>query len=136
MPMFFGAITGVLVMDQSWGNIAIDLLAAIGVMDPKQGVTLLLAILFYSKIFTRKDINYQNMLVSFPVFPLKQYIKNFFLASFIYQELFFDILILAAETFGNASVTCFTFCNGSTHSSDYPANASEGWKTVCTLYGS
>ncbi|KAF2308488.1 hypothetical protein GH714_009950 [Hevea brasiliensis] len=34
----------------------------IGAMDPKLGVPLLLAILFYCNIFTRNDINYQDML--------------------------------------------------------------------------
>ncbi|XP_043808563.1 protein RST1 isoform X3 [Manihot esculenta] len=56
------AITGVLVMHQSLGNIAIDLLATIVTMDPQQGVPMLLAILFYCNIFTRNDINYQYML--------------------------------------------------------------------------
>ncbi|KAF2308483.1 hypothetical protein GH714_009909 [Hevea brasiliensis] len=62
MPPLLSAITGVLVMHQSLGNIAIDLLATIGAMDPKLGVPLLLAILFYCNIFTRNDINYQDML--------------------------------------------------------------------------
>lgn len=69
MPLLLSAITGVLVIHQSLGDTAIDLLAAIGIIDPKQGVPLLLAILFYSNIFTRKDTNYQNMLVSFHFFP-------------------------------------------------------------------
>ncbi|CAI0456219.1 unnamed protein product [Linum tenue] len=56
------AAGAVLVIHQSLGNIAIDLLAAIGTMDPKQGVGLLLAVLFYINIFTRKDVNYQNIL--------------------------------------------------------------------------
>ncbi len=68
MPPLLSAITGVLVMHQSLGNIAIDLLATIGAMDPKLGVPLLLAILFYCNIFTRNDINYQDMLVSIPIF--------------------------------------------------------------------
>lgn len=62
------AITGVLVMHQSLGNIAIDLLATIVTMDPQQGVPMLLAILFYCNIFTRNDINYQYMLVRLTIF--------------------------------------------------------------------
>ncbi|CAK7328106.1 unnamed protein product [Dovyalis caffra] len=62
MPPLLSAITGVLMMHQSFGDTAIDLLGAIGIVDPKQGVPLLLAILFYSNIFTRKDITYQNVL--------------------------------------------------------------------------
>ncbi|KAG6793475.1 hypothetical protein POTOM_002684 [Populus tomentosa] len=62
LPPLLVAITGVLVMHRSFGDTAIDLLGAIGIVDPKQGVPLLLAILFYSNIFTSKDISYQNML--------------------------------------------------------------------------
>ncbi|KAJ6775784.1 FOCADHESIN FAMILY MEMBER [Salix koriyanagi] len=62
LPPLLCAITGVLVMHRSIGDAAIDLLGAIGIVDPKQGVPLLLAILFYSNIFTGKDTSYQNML--------------------------------------------------------------------------
>ncbi|KAG5254553.1 protein RST [Salix suchowensis] len=62
LPPLLCAITGVLVMHWSIGDAAIDLLGAIGIVDPKQGVPLLLAILFYSNIFTSKDTSYQNML--------------------------------------------------------------------------
>ncbi|KAJ8775089.1 hypothetical protein K2173_020093 [Erythroxylum novogranatense] len=61
MPPLLSAINGVLVMHQSLGNTAIDLLAAIGVMDPRQGVPLLLCILFYCNIFTKKDFNWHNL---------------------------------------------------------------------------
>ncbi|CAN1347184.1 Protein RST1 [Linum perenne] len=47
---------------QLLGNDAVDLLAAVGIMDPKLGVGLLLSVLFYISIFTRKDVNYQSML--------------------------------------------------------------------------
>lgn len=70
LPPLLSAITGVLVMHRSFGDMAIDLLGAIGIVDPKQGVPLLLAILFYSNIFTSKDISYQNMLVSFSFLTL------------------------------------------------------------------
>ncbi|XVF14059.1 hypothetical protein REPUB_Repub09cG0024100 [Reevesia pubescens] len=62
MPLLLGAIAVVLVMHPSLGTAAIDALASIGIMDPKLGVPLLLAILFYINIFTRKDVSYQNML--------------------------------------------------------------------------
>ncbi|XP_050223482.1 protein RST1 isoform X2 [Mercurialis annua] len=62
MPRLLSAITGALALHHSLGDIAIDLLATIGVMDPKQGVPLLLAVLFYSNIFTRNDMNNQDML--------------------------------------------------------------------------
>ncbi|XP_022750556.1 protein RST1 isoform X8 [Durio zibethinus] len=61
MPLLLGAIASVLVMHPSHGSAAIDALASIGIMDPKLGVPLLLAILFYNNIFTRKDVVYQNM---------------------------------------------------------------------------
>ncbi|MFQ6652367.1 hypothetical protein Gotur_024269 [Gossypium turneri] len=62
MPLLFGAIAAVLVMHPSLGSTAIDALASIGNMDPKLGVSLLLSILFYNNIFTRKDVVYQSML--------------------------------------------------------------------------
>ncbi|XP_015576178.1 protein RST1 isoform X1 [Ricinus communis] len=62
IPRLLSAITGVLVMHQSLGYIAVDLLATIGIMDPKQGVPLLLAVLFYSNIFTRNDAKNQEIL--------------------------------------------------------------------------
>ncbi|XP_021298973.1 protein RST1 isoform X2 [Herrania umbratica] len=61
MPLLLGAITAVLVMHPSLGSSAIDALASIGIMDPKLGVPLLLAILFYNNIFIRKDVIYKNM---------------------------------------------------------------------------
>jgi len=42
-------------------------------------------------------------------------------------------LILAAKTSGITSITCFTFCDDSPHNSDNLADASERWKTVCSL---
>lgn len=66
MPVLLSAVAGVLVMHQSLGNAALDSLAAIGVMDPRMGVPLLLAVLFYSNIFTMKDTISHNMLVSSP----------------------------------------------------------------------
>lgn len=48
------------------GAAAVDSLSAIAIMDPKLGVPLLLAIMFYSNIFTRNDIICHDMLVSPP----------------------------------------------------------------------
>ncbi|KAK8993627.1 hypothetical protein V6N11_007854 [Hibiscus sabdariffa] len=62
MPLLLGAIAAVLVMHPSLGNAAIDALASIGNMDPKLGVSLLLSVLFYNNIFTRKDVVSPNML--------------------------------------------------------------------------
>lgn len=67
MPLLFGAIAAVLVMHPSIGSTSIDALASIGNMDPKLGVSLLLSILFYNNIFTRKDVVYQSMLVRVPI---------------------------------------------------------------------
>ena len=52
-------------MHEVLGSTALDSLAAIATMDPKVGAQLLLAILFYNNIFTRKDISCYGMLVSF-----------------------------------------------------------------------
>lgn len=62
MPLLLGAISGVLVVHPLLAGAAIDSLSSIGIMEPKLGVALLLAILFYNNIFTRKDVNRQNLL--------------------------------------------------------------------------
>ncbi|OMO69375.1 Armadillo-type [Corchorus olitorius] len=62
MSLLLGVIAAVLVMHPSLGSAAIDALASIGVMNPKLGVPLLLAILFYNNIFTKKEAIYLNML--------------------------------------------------------------------------
>ncbi|KAK2367877.1 pentatricopeptide repeat-containing protein [Trifolium repens] len=46
------------------GATTVDSLSSIAVMDPKLGVPLLLAIMFYSNIFTSNDIICHDMLVS------------------------------------------------------------------------
>lgn len=66
MPMLLSAIAGVLLMHQSLGSIAVDSLNAIAMMDSKTGTQFLLAILFYSNVFNKKDVIGQNMSVSFP----------------------------------------------------------------------
>ncbi|XP_068334570.1 protein RST1 [Pyrus communis] len=62
MPLLLCAVAGVLVMHQLLGSTALDSLTAIATMDPKVGPQLLLAILFYNNIFTRKDISCYGML--------------------------------------------------------------------------
>ncbi|GAY46821.1 protein RST1 [Citrus sinensis] len=62
MSMLLGAIASVLVIHPSLGSSAVDAFATVGKMDPKLGVPLLLAILFYSNMFTRKDVVCQNKL--------------------------------------------------------------------------
>ncbi|XP_058102922.1 protein RST1 isoform X2 [Magnolia sinica] len=51
MPLLLCAIISVLVVHPTLANSAVDSLAAIGIMDPKMGVPLLLSVLFYNKIF-------------------------------------------------------------------------------------
>lgn len=46
------------------GASAVDSLSSIAIMDPKLGVPLLLAVMFYSNIFTRNDAICHDMLVS------------------------------------------------------------------------
>ncbi|XP_010555953.1 PREDICTED: protein RST1 [Tarenaya hassleriana] len=62
IPVLLGAIACVLVIHPSLGSDAIDILAATGVMDPKMAVPLLLAVLYYSNIFSRKDNPCRNAL--------------------------------------------------------------------------
>ena len=75
MPLLLSAIAGVLLMHQSLGSIAVDSLSSIAIMDPKMGTQFLVAILFYSNIFTKKDIIGQNMLVS--CFVLHSKLKSY-----------------------------------------------------------
>ncbi|XP_052196381.1 protein RST1 isoform X2 [Diospyros lotus] len=65
MPVLLSAIASILVMHGTMGSSAVDFLAVVGIMDPKLGVPLLLAILFYNNIFSGKykDINFHNMLI-------------------------------------------------------------------------
>lgn len=63
---FLSAVLSVLLIHPSMGAAAVDSLSSIAIMDPKLGVPLLLAIMFYSNIFTRNDIICHDMLVSPP----------------------------------------------------------------------
>lgn len=66
IPSLLCAIAGVLLMHKSLGCEAVDSLAAIAIVDPKLGAHLLLVILFFSNIFTRKDVISHTMLVCLP----------------------------------------------------------------------
>ncbi|GAU16199.1 hypothetical protein TSUD_298310, partial [Trifolium subterraneum] len=57
------AVLSVLLIHPSMGAAAVDSLSSIAVMDPKLGVPLLLAIMFYSNIFTKNDIICHDMLL-------------------------------------------------------------------------
>eukprot|EP00268_Persea_americana_P065809 TRINITY_DN8853_c0_g1_i8.p1 TRINITY_DN8853_c0_g1~~TRINITY_DN8853_c0_g1_i8.p1 ORF type:complete len:1238 (-),score=223.86 TRINITY_DN8853_c0_g1_i8:5425-9138(-) len=50
MPLLLCALVATLVMHPTMGRSAVDSLAALGIMDPKVGVPLLLSILFYNKV--------------------------------------------------------------------------------------
>lgn len=76
MPLLLGAIAAVLVIHPSLGSAAIDALVSLGIMDPKLGVPLLLAVLFYNNIFTRKDGVYQSMVVRIPTDMPKHFVNS------------------------------------------------------------
>ncbi|KAL1356400.1 hypothetical protein HN51_008419 [Arachis hypogaea] len=63
MPLLLGAVVGVLLIHPSMGAAAVDTLSSIAIMDPRLGVPLLLTIMFYSNIFTRKDVASHDMLL-------------------------------------------------------------------------
>ncbi|KAK7266047.1 hypothetical protein RIF29_18686 [Crotalaria pallida] len=63
MPLLITAAAGVLLIHPSMGAAAVDSLSSIAVMDPKLGVPLLLTIMFYSNVFTRKDVIRHDMLL-------------------------------------------------------------------------
>ncbi|MED6107816.1 hypothetical protein PIB30_017705 [Stylosanthes scabra] len=62
MPLLLSAVVGVLLIHPSMGADSVDTLSSIAIMDPKLGVPLLLTIMFYSNIFTRKDVSSHDML--------------------------------------------------------------------------
>lgn len=65
MPFLVSAITAITVAHHSLATDAVELLAAIGTLDPKIGFQLLLLVLFYCNIFSRKEVQRQDMVVSF-----------------------------------------------------------------------
>lgn len=66
LPLLLGAVVGILLIHPLMGAAAVDSLAALGILDPKLGVPLLLTVMFYSNIFTRKDVINHDMLVTLP----------------------------------------------------------------------
>ena len=76
MPLLLSAITCGLFMHHSLGCAAIDSLAAIGIMDPKLGVTMLLTILFFNNIFSSKGIGFHDMLVSSLVGSFRSFLMH------------------------------------------------------------
>ncbi|XP_028772347.1 protein RST1 isoform X3 [Neltuma alba] len=63
MPLLLSAVVGILLIHPSIGAAAVDSLVTLGLVDPKLGVPLLLTIMFYSNIFTRKDVMSHDMLL-------------------------------------------------------------------------
>lgn len=65
MPLLLSGIACVLLMHQSLGHSAGDLLAICNKMDPKLGVPLMLVILFYNHIYSdNKDVVSHGMQVT------------------------------------------------------------------------
>ncbi|KFK33679.1 hypothetical protein AALP_AA5G045700 [Arabis alpina] len=62
IPILLGAVAGVLVFHLSLGPDAIDSLSAIGGIDPKMSVPLLLAVLYYSNLLSRPGVPCQSLL--------------------------------------------------------------------------
>ncbi|CAN8266162.1 unnamed protein product [Cochlearia groenlandica] len=62
IPILLGAVASVLVRHPSLGHDAIDSLIAIGGIDPKMSVPLLLLVLYYSNLFSRTDVPCQSLL--------------------------------------------------------------------------
>ncbi|KAH0923800.1 hypothetical protein HID58_023818 [Brassica napus] len=62
IPILLGALAGVLVMHPSLGPDAIDSLTAVGGIDPKMSVPLLLVVLYYSNLLSRTNVPCQSLL--------------------------------------------------------------------------
>ncbi|KAK7316466.1 hypothetical protein VNO77_35522 [Canavalia gladiata] len=63
IPLLPSAVLSVLLIHPLMGAAAVDSLSSIAIMDPKLGLPLLLAIMFYSNIFTKHDVNCHDMLL-------------------------------------------------------------------------
>ncbi|XP_077244249.1 ARM repeat superfamily protein isoform X2 [Tasmannia lanceolata] len=63
IPLLLSSVVAILVMHYQLGTAAVDSLAAIGAMDPKVGIPLLLTILFYSKIFCNNGSDSHDILL-------------------------------------------------------------------------
>lgn len=82
MAPYLSSIMSVLVLHRAMGASAVDLLAVTGDMNPKFGVPLLLAILFYNNIICAKDLSsdFHQMLV--------RYSHNLILQVIVVEKLF------------------------------------------------
>ncbi|GAB4846720.1 hypothetical protein Ancab_025728 [Ancistrocladus abbreviatus] len=56
MPLLLSSLLGVLLLHNSLGSFAAEALNALGVMEPKLGVTLLLAIIYYSYLLRNNNL--------------------------------------------------------------------------------
>ncbi|XP_048128123.1 protein RST1 [Rhodamnia argentea] len=63
MPMRICTVASVLVTHQLQGPAAVDVLTAMGLVDPKLGIPLLLGVLFFTNMFARKDVGRGDMLL-------------------------------------------------------------------------
>lgn len=64
ISLILASVVSLSVMHRSLGRYAIDSLAAVGLMDPKMGLPLLLAVLFYTKIFYSNQSTSHEIVVS------------------------------------------------------------------------
>ncbi|GAB2229778.1 hypothetical protein Drorol1_Dr00014033 [Drosera rotundifolia] len=63
MPLLFSALIGLLLLHPSLASFSADALSALGIMEPKLGVTLLLAILYYSNSMETASLSTPDMLL-------------------------------------------------------------------------
>lgn len=77
MPLLLCALVATLVMHPTMGRSAVDSLAALGIMDPKVGVPLLLSILFYNKVSCSDGCKSPVLLVSCYLFSTNVHLLNY-----------------------------------------------------------
>ncbi|KAL9254781.1 RST1-like protein [Drosera capensis] len=63
MPLLFSALIGLLLLHPSLASFSADALSALGIMEPKLGVTLLLAILYYNNSMETASLSTPDMLL-------------------------------------------------------------------------
>lgn len=90
MSLLLSAVLSVLLIHPSIGAAAVDSLSSIAIMDPRQGVSLLLTIMFYSNIFTRNDVICHDMLVTLPFCTSSFYLALSFILSPCVSKILFS----------------------------------------------
>lgn len=89
MPVVLASLVSLAVLHPSLGRYAIGSLEAIGLMDPKMGLPMLLAIIFYNRILSNDESTSHEIVVSCSPagFKFRSWIIHFSRFSYRYLQL-------------------------------------------------